>query len=182
MKAEPAISPELLRELFAHMEWADALVWKAVRTLGDSEPDGLLRERLLHIHIVQRAFLNVWTGQPMNFPEAEEFAALADLEAWARRYYGEAHQHLGSLEAAKLSTPVELPWAAGLTKRFGREPDAVTLAETAFQVTSHSTYHRGQVNTRLRELGVEPPLVDYIAWLWLGRPAAEWGATSKFAG
>lgn len=157
------------------MEWADALVWKAVRAIGDGEPDGQLRERLLHIHVVQWAFLNVWTGRPMNFPEAGEFAALADLEAWARPCYAVARGHLEPLDAVKLSGEAELPWAAGLTKRFGREPAAVTLGETAFQVTSHSTYHRGQVNTRLRELGVDPPLVDYIVWLWLGRPAAEWG-------
>jgi uncharacterized damage-inducible protein DinB len=156
------------------MEWADALVWKAVRAVGDGEPDGQLRERLLHIHVVQRAFLNIWTGKPMTFPEADEFPALRDLERWARPYYPEAGQHLETLSAAELSGPVELPWAAGLTRRFGRDPDTVTLAETALQVTSHSTYHRGQVNTRLRELGVEPPLVDYIAWLWLGRPAAQW--------
>jgi uncharacterized damage-inducible protein DinB len=59
-------------------------------------------------------------------------------------------------------------------KRFGRDPAAVTLAKTAFQVTGHSTCHRGQVNRRLRELGADPPLADYIAWLWIGRPAAEW--------
>ena len=175
MTPEPAISSALLRELFAHMEWADAQVWKAVRTVGSGEPDGVLRDRLLHIHVVQRAFLNIWTGQPMKFPEAEEFGTLGDLEAWARPYYGEARDHLEALDAARLGTLVELPWAAGLAKRFGREPQAVTLAETAFQVTCHSTYHRGQVNTRQRDLGVEPPLVDYIAWLWLGRPAAEWG-------
>lgn len=178
MTAEPAISSGLLRELFAHMEWADALVWRAVRALGDGEPDGPLRERLLHIHIVQRAFLNVWTGQPLKFPEAADFPALKALEAWARPYYAEAWRHLEPLGAADLSRPLELPWAAELAKRFGRDPDAVTLAETAFQVTSHSTYHRGQVNTRLRELGAGPPLVDYIAWLWLGRPPAAWAAAS----
>lgn len=181
MTPESTISSALLRELFAHMEWADAQVWKAVRTIGDGESDGQLRDRLLHIHVVQRAFLNVWTGRPMEFPEAEEFPKLADLERWARPYYAEAGQHLEALGTAELSLPVELPWAAGLAKRFGREAERVTLAETAFQVTSHSTYHRGQVNTRLRELGAEPPLTDYIAWLWLGRAAAEWSATSNSA-
>jgi len=38
----------------------------------------------------------------------------------------------------------------------------------------HSTHHRGQVNARLRELGGEPPLADFIVWLWWGRPAASW--------
>jgi uncharacterized damage-inducible protein DinB len=40
---------------------------------------------------------------------------------------------------------------------------------------SHTAYHRGQVNTRLRELGGDPPLVDFIAWIWMGKPGAEWG-------
>ena len=38
----------------------------------------------------------------------------------------------------------------------------------------HSTYHRGQVNVRLRELGGEPQLVDFIAWVWEGKPRAVW--------
>jgi uncharacterized damage-inducible protein DinB len=51
-----------------------------------------------------------------------------------------------------------------------------TVAETMLQVTFHSAYHRGQVSARLREVGVEPPLVDYIAWIWFGRPDAPWPA------
>jgi uncharacterized damage-inducible protein DinB len=48
------------------------------------------------------------------------------------------------------------------------------MAETARQVAMHSMHHRGQVNARLRELGAEPPLVDYIAWIWRGRPEPMW--------
>jgi uncharacterized damage-inducible protein DinB len=48
-----------------------------------------------------------------------------------------------------------------------------------FQVTSHSTHHRGQVNARLRALGGEPPLVDYIAWVWFGKPAADWAVAAS---
>jgi uncharacterized damage-inducible protein DinB len=61
-------------------------------------------------------------------------------------------------------------------ERLGREPVEPTMGESLFQLTSHGTYHRGQVNSRLRELGAEPPLVDYIAWIWLGRPAPAWPA------
>jgi uncharacterized damage-inducible protein DinB len=42
--------------------------------------------------------------------------------------------------------------------------------EPIFQVTSHSTYHRGQVNARVREGGRRMPLVDFIAWVWFGKP------------
>jgi hypothetical protein len=30
-----------------------------------------------------------------------------------------------------------------------------------------------QVNTRIRELGGTPPLVDFIAWIWAGKPAGK---------
>jgi uncharacterized damage-inducible protein DinB len=72
--------------------------------------------------------------------------------------------------------PLAMPWAAQIAERLGRSIGTTTIGEACFQVTSHSTYHRGQVNARLRELGAEPPLVDYIAWLWFDRPAAEWKA------
>jgi uncharacterized damage-inducible protein DinB len=39
----------------------------------------------------------------------------------------------------------------------------------------HSAYHRGQVASQLRELGGEPPLTDFVAWIWLDRPPADWG-------
>ena len=48
-------------------------------------------------------------------------------------------------------------------------------AEWADSLVWQSGYHRGQVARRLRELGVEPPLTDFIAWAPMDRPAAEWG-------
>ena len=63
-----------------------------------------------------------------------------------------------------------MPWA----KRFRADAAATRMRDTLLQVPMHSTYHRGQVNARLRELGAEPPLTDYIAWIWIGRPRAEW--------
>jgi uncharacterized damage-inducible protein DinB len=69
-----------------------------------------------------------------------------------------------------MTRPVVMPWAEEAARQRGMTPRRPTLAETVFQVTSHSTYHRGQVNARLRAVGGEPPLVDYIAWIWFGRP------------
>ena len=67
-----------------------------------------------------------------------------------------------------------MPWVKSFEAQLGRTFSTPTLGETMFQVTSHSTYHRGQVNARLREIGGEPPLVDYIAWIWFGRPEPDW--------
>ena len=67
-----------------------------------------------------------------------------------------------------------LGWASLVKRALGRAPDVTSVGDTVLQVALHSMYHRGQINARLREAGGEPPLVDYIAWVWLGRPAASW--------
>jgi uncharacterized damage-inducible protein DinB len=164
----------LLRDLLWHMEWADARVWAAVPAVRDDR----LHQLLVHVHTVQRAFLTIWTRGDVNavFTAAQQLSNPADAASWARSYYPEAHAFLDSVTADHFNDLIQMPWAAEITGVLGRPPHPTTLAETVFQVTSHSTYHRGQVNVRLRELGVEPPLVDYIAWLWSGRPAAEWRA------
>lgn len=170
------MSLEVLRELYRHMEWADAAVWRAALAHPPAARDARLRDLLLHVHTVQRAFLYVWTQQALTLPDPADFPDLGSVREWAYPVYAEAARFLRSTDVDALARPVVMPWAAQLAARLGRMPDAPTLAETIFQVTSHSTYHRGQVNARLRELGGEPPLVDFIAWVWFGRPEPDWQA------
>ena len=161
-------------QLVRHMEWADSRVWAVV---PEGPPDDQrLAQWLVHIHVVQRAFLAVWTGADLQqaFREPTDFASLIDVRRWAQSYYPEALRFLETVPEGRLAEPLAMPWAAMLAQQMGHEPGPTTLGDTCFQVTSHSTYHRGQVNARLRELGAEPPLVDYIAWMWFGQPHAEW--------
>lgn len=37
-----------------------------------------------------------------------------------------------------------------------------TIFEILFQAINHSTYHRGQINSLLKQSGIEPVLTDYI--------------------
>ena len=37
-----------------------------------------------------------------------------------------------------------------------------TIFEMLFQAVNHSTYHRGQINSHLKQNGIEPILTDYI--------------------
>jgi uncharacterized damage-inducible protein DinB len=73
-----------------------------------------------------------------------------------------------------LTRAVVFPWADRVVARFGAAERA-TFAESVLQVAMHSTYHRGQVARRLREMDVDPPATDFIVWIWLGRPDADWG-------
>ncbi len=95
------------------------------------------------------------------------------LATWGRAGLADLQSFLAAADAATTARVIELPWA----KRFvpaGGTVSHPSLGETALHLALHTTHHRGQVNARLRELGAEPPLVDYIAWLWKGRPGAMW--------
>jgi uncharacterized damage-inducible protein DinB len=164
---------EGLREILAHMQWADAVVWAAALANAEAEGDSALRAKLAHAHTVQRLFLSLWQGAQLARPPSEP-PELRETLASARSYYEDLAPFLGALGEGELARPVPIPWASRFAEGLGREPATPTLAETMMQVAMHSTYHRGQVNTRLRELGAEPPLTDYIAWVWFGRPEPRW--------
>jgi uncharacterized damage-inducible protein DinB len=165
---------EILRELFQHMEWADAKIWAAVLARSEALADDALKERLYHIHMVQRAFLKVWRGEPLKALDVSSFPDLASLMTWARENYSELNEYTGGLGSMDLERPIVMPWIAMFEARLGRKAEAPTFHETLLQVAMHSTYHRGQVSTRLRELGGEPPLTDFIAWVWGARPQPDW--------
>lgn len=167
-----------LKGLLAHMEWADAQVWTAALSKADAAGDAQLRAKLSHTHGVQRAFICVWQGVTVVRPPADPPDLAATLAA-ARSYYADLARFVSSLGEEDLARPTVMPWARGFAEFLGRDPAVTTLAETMTQAVMHSTYHRGQVNTRLRELGVEPALTDYIAWLWFGRPAPGWPDASS---
>lgn len=160
-------------DLYRHMEWADATVWSAALASGPAQTDVRLHGLLYHSHVVQHAFLRTWLKQPYDLP-FPTFEDLPPLMAWARTFHDEAGRHVAGLEAEALGDPLPVAWAGMVQDAIGRPPAITTRGETLLQVAMHTHYHRGQVNLRLRELGETPPLVDYIAWLWYGRPAAAW--------
>ncbi len=164
---------ELFRDLYRHTEWADALAWSAVLPSSSLLEDDKLRERLWHIHLVQRAFLQIWRGEPLKF-EGSEALRGNDLARWGRTYHGDVPRLLGGLDDDALDRPVQLPWAAHFEGKYGSTFVPPSLGETVMQVAMHSAHHRGQVLARIRELGVEPPLTDFIAWNWFGKPAPSW--------
>jgi len=166
----------MLSELFRHMEWADAQVWRSVLASPQVATDAVVRDRLFHVHLVQRAFLYIWRQRPPEFPERSSFPSVIAIASWGQQCHAEIAQWLGAIDEAALERPVTIPWAEHVADRFGQPAAPVTLAQTMLQVAWHSTHHRGQVNARLRELGGDPPLVDFLVWVWFGKPATNWPA------
>lgn len=166
--------PNDLTDLIGHMEWADATVWTAVLELPPAERgDPRLRELLCHVHAVQWAYLQLWRREAVEVLEPSDFGQLREIRVWGRSYYAELAATVGTLDEQALERTVTFPWAADLQGRYG-EVHPTSLRQSVLQIASHSTYHRGQINTEIRRLGGEPPLVDFVAWIWAGRPAPDW--------
>lgn len=165
-------TPIEIRELSEHLEWADAETWTAaISTAGPA--DERLRSLLIHTHEVQWAYLHLWRGEPVVIPERSSFPDLASVCKWALAYHAARRVFLADVQHAQLERHISFPWASHLEAQFGTV-HPTTLRQAILQVALHSAYHRGQVATRLRELGAEPPLIDYVAWVWRGQPAPKW--------
>lgn len=160
-------------DLVRHMEWADAHTWRSVRDFPAAQTDDRLRYLLHHMHIVQEVYLQAWRGDPFTVTELGSYPDLGAIETWARPYYPQLSTFAATADESRFEKPVEFPWAEMIKQQFGAIAPA-TLAESAWQVFSHTTYHRGQVAVRVREIGGEPPLVDFLVWVWQGKPLAEW--------
>jgi uncharacterized damage-inducible protein DinB len=161
-----------LLSLVRHMAWADACVWKAVMGSPQAMRHDKIGSTLHHLHAVQHLFLQGWTGTRVHFRERTEFPTLGDVAAWARQVHGGVEAFLEAATEETLEREFRVPWAQQFEQLAGRSAGAHTLGESVLQVVLHSQHHRGQVCTFLREAGGEPPTIDFIVWLWAGRPEA----------
>ena len=162
-------------QLFTHMEWADALIWSSVGATEAAQRDRAVMECLHHVHVVQRIYLQMWLGEPNRGRRLSTFADLAEVQRWARDYYRDLWEFVSKLDLQTMTDAVEFPWADQLVEWFG-EARPATMQDTITQVSMHTTHHRGQLCTMVRQLGGEPPLVDFIGWVWMGKPKGAWAS------
>ena len=161
------------RELLTHMEWADAETWRAVRDVPAAQTDERLRWLFHHSHLVQSIYLQAWRGDSFALTELKAYPDLNAIHEWSRPYYPLVAEFAENVNESRFAQPVDFPWSQMIVEKFGKALPA-TLAESAFQVFMHTSYHRGQISTRIREIGGEQPLIDFLYWVWAGKPAPNW--------
>ena len=164
----------LLQRLYAHMEWADAIVWRAVLAEDVVGRDDYVIDSMIHLHMVQQAYLAVWKSEKVLMPSRDDFDDLFEILDWGRSYYAEALGFLRQLAGARLGEIVPIPWADFIERELGGPLSPTNLGDMVLQVATHSAHHRAQINRRIREVGGTPGMVDYIVWVWQGEPAADW--------
>lgn len=154
-----------IRELFDYNRWArdrmlDAAATIApqdfVRDLGSSFPS--VRDTLVHIMSAEWVWLSRWRGtSPAAMPEAWRSLALEPLRTQWSDLDAAYAQFLAALRDGDLLRTIDYRNLAG-------QPSSSTLLQMMRHVINHSTYHRGQLTTMLRQLGATPPGTDLILY------------------
>jgi uncharacterized damage-inducible protein DinB len=155
-----------LGDLMAHAEWANAVFFHAWGKSPARDHEEL-RRRVGHVVGVQSGFLAVLRGEAPGGPPGGPPPSFDELKIRAEASHEGVRAFVGSLTAESLGGTVRIPW-------FPDPPCVITVAEALVQVAMHTQHHRGQLMTRLKDFGGEPKNVDWIIWLWKGRPAARW--------
>ena len=159
------MTPELVRTLFAYDAWANRRSLDAcaaltpeqfTKDLGSSFPS--MRDTLAHIVGAHFVWLERFHGRvPAGLLPPSDFPDLASLIARSAQLQQGLTDYVSTLSEADLAGNFEYKDLKGRTHNNVRWHVLQHLA-------NHGTYHRGQVATLLRQLGVKPVGTDLIAF------------------
>jgi len=152
-----------VRRLYAYTAWADGLVFDAAAALSDEERRRHLESSfpsvlatLEHVVAAEWIWLQRWRGDnPSAPPDWWGDPELDFLRAKLSEIEAERDAYLDRLEADDLTRVLRYRLLSG-------EERQGPLGDLLLHVVNHSTYHRGQLVTLLRQLGKTPPATDLL--------------------
>lgn len=162
-----------LNKILRHMFWADKEIWKTILSNESAQTDPKIKRLLFHNHFTHYAFLKTWKGEKLTFMTDKDFDDIHAINEFVVKQNKELREFIDNVDVSEYSKIVEIPWSKYYAKETGETPKPVTLIETMYQIVLHTHYHRAQINSRLRELEIEPPVIDFIVWLWAGQGQPE---------
>jgi uncharacterized damage-inducible protein DinB len=153
---------EEIKILWDFNTWADSLVFDAVARLSPEQYQGDMQSShggilgtLAHIVSAQRGWLGRWTNDwPMQQPSLQDVASVEELRGHWQQVGEKMQQFLGTLSDAKLQELMTTTSQSGQVTN--------SYWQMIQHVVDHSSYHRGQIVTMLRQSGVTPPSTGLI--------------------
>ena len=153
---------ELLREMARHQAWADEEHWKVLSGAAGLLDDPEIRKRLNHMAMTFELLQALARGEAPDAAAKKDLASMEEIRTAMARSHA---RFVETLDAVDLEKMIKLP-------RGPKGPFEAPAGVLLLQALTHSQYHRGQNASRMRELGVAPPMTDFVFWYALGRPSS----------
>jgi uncharacterized damage-inducible protein DinB len=154
-----------LRFLHAYNAWANSRLFDALEAMPADQyrqdmkaSHGSIHNTLVHMVGAEKIWLERWKDLPTEpFLKPDDVASLSGLKNLWEEIGHDTAQWLGGMNDKKLQETFTMKTLKGdtFTHQYWQ----------AFQhLINHSTFHRGQVITMMRQLGVKPPATDLIVF------------------
>jgi uncharacterized damage-inducible protein DinB len=154
-----------IRTLFAYNAWANHRVLEAcaaltpqqfTQTVTSSFPS--IRDTLFHIMGVEWLYFERWHGRsPSTLLPGEHFDDLAAMRGRWQQIERSLTEYVSGPELGDTGRALQYLNMQG-------NPFAYPLRAMLQHMVNHSTYHRGQVTTQLRQLGARPLSTDLLRY------------------
>jgi uncharacterized damage-inducible protein DinB len=161
-----------IKMLNAYNAWATNKIFEALEGLPPEETTRDMKSShksihgtLTHLVGAEKIWLSRMTGTPDNaMLQTAEVPTIRDVKSMWEQTGFAAAKFLGGMTDRKLQETFTMSTSTG-------EKFTHVIAQAIQHVVDHSTYHRGQVITLMRQLGHTPPNTGMIRFLRETAPA-----------
>jgi uncharacterized damage-inducible protein DinB len=147
------------RRLYSYTDWANERMVTAIEALTDEQRTQPIAssfpsilETFTHIAFAEWLWLRRWMGEsPTSPPVGTSFDEVLNR---LRSVAAERRAYLDTLADGALTAPLSYRSLKG-------DDFTGILGDLLVHCANHSTYHRGQLVTMLRQVGTKPPGTDF---------------------
>ena len=155
-----------IQYLYEYNRWANHTILDAVSKLTPEQflrdlqsSHRSVRDTLAHILAAEWIWLERWKGSSPNaLLDPADFPNIESVRTRLSKVESECTEFIDGLTDESLTEPITYTNTKG-------ERWTYPLGQMLQHVANHSNYHRGQVTTMLRQLGVEPAPVDLLVFV-----------------
>jgi uncharacterized damage-inducible protein DinB len=154
-----------LPSLYAYTRWADGRMLEAAGKLTPEDyakvpTPGWTSVQATLYHLA--GAITIWarrlSGESVNeWPAEDQYRTLDDAGRILREGHDAFDRLIGALRPEQLA-------AVWTYRNLKGQVYSAPLWAYYRHVANHATYHRGQVASKLRLLGIEPPVTDFVMW------------------
>jgi len=157
------VTREEAAERFQYNAWANRLLFDGVSGLSDTEyvrdlksSHGGIHGTLAHLVWAEALWLARWLGRPNPaVPQGKDLHTLHDVRSRWEAIEAERSAWFAGFPDSQLDDTIRVKPSSG-------GEFLHTYRQMFGHLVNHSSYHRGQVVTMLRQLGHTPPSTDLI--------------------